>query len=171
MSRFDQEWSVVPKGARWTAGLVALACAVAMTGIALGHAAAGKLEAPLFVFFPLILIGAAALAVYVLLLGYIYGDARRRGMSRLLWMLLAIFIPYAVGIILYFVLREPVLVPCPSCGASARKGHAYCAHCGTAVRTACPSCREPVEAGWRNCTRCGHALHPPAAGSQASTGA
>ena len=33
MSRFDQEWALVPTGARWTAALVALAFAALMAGI------------------------------------------------------------------------------------------------------------------------------------------
>jgi hypothetical protein len=94
----------------------------------------------------------------VLLLGYIWADAQRRGMNHKLWTLLAFFIPYAVGIILYFILREPVLVPCPSCATPASKGHAFCACCGTAVRAACPGCQKPVETGWHNCPGCGHAL-------------
>jgi hypothetical protein len=164
MSRFDREWAAVPAGARWTAAFVGLVFTALMTGIVFSRAAAEELPAPVFVFALLALLGAGAMAIYVLLLGYVYGDARRRGMNRFLWTLLALFIPYAVGIILYFVLREPVLVSCPSCGTPARKGHAYCVGCGTAVRTACPSCRQPVEPGWRNCALCGHALRPPAAG-------
>jgi hypothetical protein len=174
MSRFDQEWAVVPRGARWTAVVVALAVTVLMAGVLLVPSLVERDPKALLVlapFFLLTLLGAVAVAIYVLLLGYVYGDARRRGMNRFLWTLLALFIPYAVGIILYFVLREPVLVPCPSCGTPARKGHAYCASCGTAVRTICPNCRQPVEAGWRNCALCGHALHPQEAGPQASTGA
>ena len=115
----------------------------------------------------LTLVGASRSAIYVLLLGYVWGDARRRGMSHVMWTLLALFIPSAVGIILYFILRDPVPVPCPSCGTPARKGHAYCANCGTAVRAACPQCRQPVEAGWRNCASCGQALQP--AGSVAAS--
>jgi len=75
-----------------------------------------------------------------------------------LWTLLAIFIPSGIGIILYFILREPIAVPCPSCGTPARKGHAYCASCGGAVRRACAQCHQPVEASWRNCPSCGASL-------------
>ena len=73
--------------------------------------------------------------------------------------------PSGVGIILYFILRDPVPVPCPSCATPARKGHAFCASCGAAVRRACPECRRPVETGWRNCAHCGAAL-----GRQAESG-
>jgi len=163
MSRFDQEWALVPTGARWTAVLVALAFTALMAAIFLLPAFAahdGKALLVLLPMFLLTLVGAVPLAIYVLLLGYVWSDARRRGMNHVLWTLLALFIPYVVGVILYFLLREPVPVPCPACATPARKGHAYCAHCGTAVRTACPQCRQPVEAGWRNCAGCGQALQP-----------
>ena len=166
MTRFEEEWALVPAGARWTAVLVSLAVAFLMAGIFLLPPIAERDPTAILVsspFFLLTLIGAAFLGAYVLLVGYVYGDARRRGMNHVLWTLLAIFIPNAIGIILYFILREPIPVPCPSCEAPARKGHAFCAGCGAAVRAACPSCRQPVEAGWRNCARCGVALGPPAA--------
>jgi predicted amidophosphoribosyltransferase len=88
-------------------------------------------------------------------------------MNHVLWTLLGLFIPYAVGVILYFLLREPLPVPCPACAAPARKGYAFCASCGAAVRAACPQCRQPVEPGWRNCAGCGRPLQqapaaPPA---------
>lgn len=160
MSRFDQEWALVPAGARWTAALVALAFAALMAGIFLLPVAVNEPKALLFVLpvFFLSLIGGVALGIYVLLVGYVYGDARRRGMNHVLWTLLAIFIPNAIGVILYFILRDPIPVPCPSCGALARKGHAFCASCGAAVRPACPECRQPLETGWRNCARCGAGL-------------
>jgi hypothetical protein len=163
MSRFDQEWALVPTGARWTAALVALAFTALMTGVVLLPALAEHDAKALLIlspFFLLTLLGAVPIAIYVLLLGYVWGDARRRGMSHVMWTLLALFIPSAVGLILYFILRDPVPVPCPKCGTPARKGHAYCASCGAAVRAACPHCRQPVEAGWRNCASCGQALQP-----------
>jgi predicted amidophosphoribosyltransferase len=76
-------------------------------------------------------------------------------MNAVLWVLLAIFIPNAIGIILYFILRQPLPVPCPSCQAPAGSDQAFCARCGTAVRPACPRCRQPVQEGWTHCGRCG----------------
>lgn len=166
MSRFDQEWALVPQGARWTAVLVCLLVTVLMGGIFLvpgfveRNATATAVMAPMFL---LSLVGVAFMGVYVLLIGYVYGDARRRRMNSVLWTLLAIFIPNAIGIILYFILRDPVPVPCAACGTAAPKGHAFCSTCGAAVRPACPQCRQPVEAGWRVCARCGTPLTAAAA--------
>ena len=161
MTRFDEEWALVPDGARWMAVLVFLAMAGLMASLfLLPLIVEHEYRGLLFVFpvYLMTLIGAVMLAIYVLLIGYVYGDARRRGMNQVMWTLLAIFIPSAVGVILYFILRDPVPVPCPSCATPARKGYAFCASCGGAVRAACPQCRQPVEAGWRNCARCGAPL-------------
>jgi hypothetical protein len=161
MSRFEREWAVVPDGARWTAVLVCLVVTALMAGVFLMPGLAARDGTAFFVMLPMFvlsLVGVAFVGAYVLLVGYVFGDARRRGMNHVLWTLLAIFIPNAIGIILYFILRDPVAVPCPSCATPAKKGHAFCAACGTAVRTACPQCRQPVDSGWRNCARCGAPL-------------
>jgi hypothetical protein len=158
MSRFDQEWALVPQGARVAAVVVSAAVALLLAGIFLMPVLAERdANAALFLlpFYLLTLLGPAFLGVWILLVGYVWGDAKRRGMSHVLWTLLAIFIPNLIGVILYFILRDPVPVPCPTCGGSVRKGFAFCAACGTAVRPACAQCRQPLEPGWRVCARCG----------------
>ncbi|HLY19658.1 MAG TPA: zinc ribbon domain-containing protein, partial [Bryobacteraceae bacterium] len=75
-----------------------------------------------------------------------------------LWTLLAIFIPNAIGIILYFVLRDPLLAHCTHCGAEARQGFAFCPRCGAPLAAACPQCRRAVEPGWSHCVNCGATL-------------
>ena len=163
MSRFEQEWALVPTGARWTAVLVCLVVMSIVGGIFLLPGLAERNGTAILVMLPFFLaslVGVAFIGAWVLLVGYVFGDAKQRGMNHVLWTLLAIFIPNAIGIILYFILREPVTVPCPACGTPARKGHAFCAGCGAAVRVACPQCRQPVEPGWRNCARCGVPLTP-----------
>jgi len=94
-------------------------------------------------------------SVFILLVGYIYGDARRRGMRPVLWALLAFFIPNAIGVLLYFILREPLLVTCPRCGAGTKSTFPFCSACGEGLANSCPSCRGAVESGWSHCPRCG----------------
>lgn len=98
------------------------------------------------------------IAIFVLLIGYINADARRRGMRYVMWTLLAIFVPSHVGIILYFIFRDPLLVHCPKCGAQARTNFAFCPQCGTQMTPACPACKRGVETGWRRCPYCGAGL-------------
>jgi hypothetical protein len=100
----------------------------------------------------------AVLFVYILVIGYVAGDARRRGMRVIPWVLLAIFMPSAIGIILYFILRAPLHRTCPQCNASIPSTFAFCPSCGAAVSSACPSCRSAVEPGWFHCAKCGSSL-------------
>ena len=95
---------------------------------------------------------------YVALIGYVNADARRRGMRYVVWTLLAIFIPNALGIILYFVLRDPPMSLCPQCATRVKHGFAFCPKCGAAVATACPQCRKAVEPDWSHCAACGARL-------------
>src|SRR5271157_3149689 len=85
------------------------------------------------------------LAGYTLLIGYVNGDARRRGMRYVMWTLLAIFLANGIGIILYFILRDPLLVYCPRCGAGVQPSHAFCPRCGAGVQPACRACHRTVQ--------------------------
>jgi RNA polymerase subunit RPABC4/transcription elongation factor Spt4 len=96
----------------------------------------------------------------VLLIGFIYADAKRRSMRHVMWTLLALFIPDAIGIILYFLLREPLPAPCPRCGFLARGGFSFCPRCGSDLLHTCHVCHRKMEPGWSNCAYCGAAIKP-----------
>ncbi len=106
--------------------------------------------------FPLLLGG------YTLLIGYVYGDARRRGMRYVMWTLLAVFLTNGIGIILYFILRDPLPVYCSRCGGGVKQGFAYCPRCGANVLPACPACSRVVQPGWSHCAWCGANFGAPA---------
>lgn len=100
-------------------------------------------------------IAAGALCVcFVLLIGYINGDAGRRGMSRVLWTLLAIFIPNGIGILLYFLLRKPRTLNCPQCAAVVEPGFGFCPQCRHSLNAVCTQCRRAVNTGARFCPYC-----------------
>ena len=69
-------------------------------------------------------------AAFFLVLGYIYGDAKRRQMPAVVWVIAAFLIPNLIGIILYFLVRRPLLGSCSSCGKPIQAGGAFCSHCG-----------------------------------------
>ena len=96
---------------------------------------------------------------FILLVGYVNGDAKRRGMRRVMWTLLALLIPNGIGIILYFILRDPLAAPCPKCSAPSRPGFAFCPQCGATLAPACPQCKHAVEPNWANCAYCGVKLN------------
>jgi hypothetical protein len=109
---------------------------------------------------PLGIVGATFIACYILLIGYINRDAGRRGMSRLGWTLLAICIPNALGIVLYFVLRKPRILTCPQCSASLEPGFGFCPRCRCRLNPVCPQCRRGVSAGDKFCPYCAADLGP-----------
>jgi hypothetical protein len=157
MNRFNEEMSVIPRTAWAIAVCVYLALVFLLLQVVIPEdpklhlwpSAGRMLFAAGIPLFP---------AVLILLIGYVNGDARRRGMRYVMWTLLAILIPNAIGIILYFILREPPLRGCPKCGAAVRSGFTFCPACGTAVARTCPACRCAVEPGWSHCTGCGTQL-------------
>ena len=59
------------------------------------------------------LLAGVVISIWILGLGYVYADARRRGMPPILWTLIAAFIPNLLGFLLYFALRRPIALPCP----------------------------------------------------------
>jgi RNA polymerase subunit RPABC4/transcription elongation factor Spt4 len=101
------------------------------------------------------IIAGMLIACYILLIGYVNRDAGRRGMSRVLWTLLAIFVPNALGIVLYFILRKPRLLNCPQCSAVVEPGFGFCPRCRCRLNPVCPQCQRSVNAGDKFCPYCG----------------
>jgi len=157
MSRFGQELRVIPRAAWITGFAIYAAMTIPLFFFVIpSDPEMGKWPEwgqALFVFgFCLVVVPIIAL------IGYVYGDAKRRGMRYVMWTLLAIFIPDAIGVILYFVLRDPMPRPCPGCKAAVKHGFTFCPHCGSAVQPTCPNCGKGVEFGWMNCPHCGTRL-------------
>jgi len=76
------------------------------------------------------LAGGTLAAAFFLLAGYVYADAVRRGMPAIPWTALAVLVPNCVGFVLYFLLRKPILHPCPGCGRGVAPDAAFCPRCG-----------------------------------------
>ena len=126
-----------------------------------------KLPAAGLVILPLL--AGAFIAIYVLLIGFVYVDAKRRGMRYVMWTWLTIFVPYSIGIILYFVLRDPMPTPCPKCNRLSAQSFTFCPSCGTELMRTCRVCHKKLGAGWVNCAYCGTSLTSQA-GSSAPMG-
>jgi hypothetical protein len=95
---------------------------------------------------------------YLLLLGYVNRDAKRRGMSPTLWTLVAILIPNALGILLYFVLRQPLTSGCPQCGTHVQIDFNFCPRCNCKLSMSCQQCKRPVRMEDVYCPFCGTSL-------------
>jgi hypothetical protein len=150
MSRLSRELRVAPRPGVLISVVVALTAWTMFATLARDVPIAGRFVLGLFM--------GLLLLTYGLLVSYVYGDARRRGMRHVVWTLVAAFVPNALGFIAYFILREPMLQPCGSCGATARRDFAFCPQCGSPLPRVCPSCRRPVELAWTHCAHCGKKL-------------
>lgn len=154
MSRFQDEMKLVPRPAFAIAVCVWLAFFLLMMLVPFGIDPQGR-QWPLWGKVAVSVLTGIPMFALVLLVGYVYSDAKRRGMRYVMWTLLAALVPNAIGIILYFVLREPLLLNCTQCGAQVRPGFAFCPRCGGSLSQACPQCRRAVETGWTHCVHCG----------------
>ena len=99
-----------------------------------------------------------AISIYFLLVGYVNQDAKRRDMGQVLWTLLVIFIPNAIGFLVYFLLRKPLVQYCPKCGERVEKDFHFCSKCGCELSPACGSCGRTLDHGYSVCPYCGKAL-------------
>jgi hypothetical protein len=105
----------------WAYVFVALGYSATMAAVVVAYRS-GNPPFPLAAMVALAILGGTILGYVGLLIGYVNADAGRRGMSRVAWTLLAIFIPHALGIVLYFVLRKPRIATCPQCANAMQPG-------------------------------------------------
>ena len=106
-----------------------------------------------------------AVASYVLLVGYVSRDVRRRKMSAGLWMLIVILMPGGIGAVVYFLLRQPMLSRCPHCNTEIASTYHFCPQCQFQTAPVCGQCYRGVQITDVYCTQCGHDLaedHAPA---------
>ena len=97
-------------------------------------------------------------ASYVLLLGYVSRDVKRRGMSAGLWMLVCVVLPGGIGAVVYFMLRQPILSRCPNCSTSIASSFHFCPQCQFQMAPVCGLCHRGVRITDVFCTQCGHDL-------------
>jgi RNA polymerase subunit RPABC4/transcription elongation factor Spt4 len=157
-TRFMDEIRIISPWAFFFATLPYFAAIAAMVYATLS----GKPPMPLAEMVAAGVLGGTVLACYILLIGYVNRDAGRRGMNRLAWTLLAIFIPNALGIVLYFVLRTPRIASCPQCGHAVQTGFNFCPRCSHKVSPSCAQCQRVVGVSDVYCPYCGVALRDQA---------
>ena len=94
--------------------------------------------------------------------GWVYSDARRRGLNAGLWALLCLVLfPYLLGFVIYVVMvlvRDQRMAVCPRCSARLGGNLAFCTVCGTQLQRTCAQCgaKLPQEAAF--CGSCGTAV-------------
>lgn len=150
-TRFIDEMRIISP---WAYVIAVVGFVAAVVGV-IAATLADKNPPPLPVIVGVGLFAGTALGCYILIIGYVNRDASRRGMSRLLWTLLAIFIPNALGIVLYFILRKPCCILCPQCGTGVELGFGFCPQCRYRLTPVCSQCQRNVHVGDKYCPYCG----------------
>jgi hypothetical protein len=106
-----------------------------------------------------------AFASYMLLIGYVSRDVKRRNMSAGRWVLLVILMPGGIGAVVYFLLRHPILSRCPNCTTELAADFHFCPQCQFQMAPVCGKCFRSVQITDVYCVQCGHDLaqdHAPA---------
>lgn len=168
-----KEFKVVPS---WLKGTMIVLYAIALATVLIANAVThGALLGPRDVaqhqhLLPFALAGivtavAIPISIVVFLIGYVYRDAERRGMSPGAWTFLVIALMpayLALGFIVYFVMREPLPFDCPQCGTKVGARFNYCPNCKWNLHPSCPQCRREVLDTDKFCSFCGQNLASPA---------
>jgi hypothetical protein len=161
MSTWSERIAVIPRTAKVIAVLLTIGIVVLIMVMSHLPPSHGEKPLPEAAKICLPILCGALVFVYVMLVGFVYGDAKQRGMRYVMWTLLSIFLPDAIGIILYFILRDPLPITCPHCGTKVISKFAFCPRCGTSLKPTCPHCGQAVEPIWSNCGHCGAKLPGP----------
>lgn len=97
-------------------------------------------------------------SLYFLMIGYISKDSPRRGMSSRFWIVVCIVMPAGIGVVLYFLLRQPEVSRCPACGTHVLSEFHFCPQCNYQLTASCGNCYRTLRATDHYCTRCGHEI-------------
>jgi Double zinc ribbon len=160
--RFREDIRIIPG---WVWGL-AVALLVAGQVIAeLLHRYTAHAGEPLLPMAGIALAASLGLSFFLLLIAYVNRDAKRRGMNPVLWTMLAIFVPYLIGLVIYLLVREPLPYTCPQCGTTVSARFNYCTKCKFNLRPTCPQCKREVGAGDAFCPYCAQELKTAEANS------
>jgi len=151
--KFDirEEFRLVPKAMIVVAVLVFLGMQALLFLVAFRHE---PHPPPSIVKIPIAAVAGLALGSLMLLVGYVNRDAKRRGMNYVLWTFLVLLIPNAIGYIIYFVVRQPIVGSCPQCGATVNPAFNFCPKCKFLLHPACPQCHRTIEVGAAFCPYC-----------------
>ncbi len=157
-TRFTEELRLIPRWLVWTCAVAWFIAIVAATVVNL-HGF--QTNGPIFpddslrnqpVTSTLGLLGVITLMSLVLssmffMFGWVYRDAKRRGMHPGLWTLLVVILAPAygvIGLIIYLIVREPLPFACPQCNTEVSARFNFCPNCKYNLHPACPQCQREV---------------------------
>jgi len=149
----DGELSLIPRWSILLAVVVFIATQYLFHGV-LPHNKANMLPMRIMMSYST----GTALASYMLLIGYVSQDVKRRKMSAGLWTLLVVLMPGGIGAVVYFLLRQPILSRCPNCTTEIAADYHFCPQCQFQMAPVCGQCFRSVQITDVYCVQCGHDL-------------
>lgn len=168
---FWQEFKVVPRWLVWTVVvlfLIAQGIAVAVNlnpslnqGVVFPPELVGHPVVQSLALAGIITLVSFFLAIFILLVGYVNRDAKRRGMSSALWTFLVIVLwpaYFAIGFIIYFLMRQPLPYNCPKCASTVVARFNFCPNCKYNLHPLCPQCKQEVLESDKYCPNCAQDL-------------
>jgi hypothetical protein len=172
-TRFRDELRVIPRWLIWTCVSLYIVALIVGVSINLLHIqTGGDVFPPELIHQPLLACLALAgvitavsifLSCWLFMLGYIYRDAKRRGMSPALWTVLVLILSPAylfIGLIIYLLVREPLPYTCPQCSTTVSARFNFCPNCKYNLHPACAKCQHEVSDTDKFCAYCGADLVP-----------
>ena len=169
--RFWEEFRIVPRGLLWAVlGLYVLALVIALSANYWNMQHGGPIFADELMGYPVlqqlalagvVTVAALVMGSFILLIGYVNRDAKRRGMNAALWTLLVILLLPAwtfIGFLIYFLMREPLPYPCPQCGKLVGPRFNFCPNCKCNLHPYCPNCKQEVGETDKFCANCAYEL-------------
>jgi ABC-type Fe3+ transport system permease subunit len=172
-SKFTQELRIIPKWLVWTCVMLYIIALIIGSMVNLhGIQTGGDVFPPELRSQPVlatlalagtITAGALFTSLCLFMFGYVYRDAKRRGMNPALWTIVVLILSpgYGIlGLIIYLLIREPLPYPCPQCANSVSARYNFCPNCKTNLHPACAHCQREVTDTDKFCPYCGNDLAP-----------
>jgi hypothetical protein len=173
-TKFREELRLIPRWLLWTCALLYLLALLIAIPVNFHNIQSGSPDVfppelrdqPLLAtvsFAAVITAAAIFLSAWLFMLGYVYRDAKRRGMHPGLWTILVLILSPAyllIGLIIYLLVREPLPFHCPQCSAVASARFNFCPNCKYNLHPVCPQCQREVSDTDKFCPYCATALSP-----------
>jgi len=176
-STFREELRIIPRWLVWTCVALYVLALIIGIGVNVHNFQTGGPTFPDDSTFPhdvvlstlalagVITLGGVFFSAFLLMLGYVYRDAKRRGMHAGLWTLLVLILSPAyllIGLIIYLLVREPLPYACPQCASTVNARFNFCPNCKYNLHPACPQCQREVSDHDKFCPYCATELtHAP----------
>jgi hypothetical protein len=172
-STFRQELKLVPKWLMWTCAVLTLLAVIIGIGVNVHNFQTGgtifpdeslrnDMGASCAALFGVIVACGIFLSSLFFTVGYVYRDAKRRGMNAALWALLVLILTQYlfIGLIIYLLVRDPLPYTCPQCSSAVSARFNFCPHCKYNLHPACPQCQQEVSDTDKFCPYCATELKP-----------